>query len=327
MLTRIFPFTSASRPESCLNLVIAAEGFLAGDAAEFHRLCADFVDSLLATAPFNMTRRNSGWITIWSAFGSSTSRGAFAGISAPAGRSVFGAAVSGGMLILDQALFDSWAAGEQLRDHGTTRDLTEIFKPGISFSRNTGTLVLVLLPQAGGAGVEAQNLPADDQFGYLATSADGLWEQFVLRALASKLGLGDEFERTGADFLEPIDVNSQIQLSNHFNLYYSDTPPLSLNQPSLPWFTLFSSIQRIAAPTVHPRSGDPAVVDNGLDAFPATSVKVEFWEGGGGYRRKVYRSSRDCLMRRKVADPALPIRTAPVPLCVACRHFISNTIG
>ena len=326
-MQKIFPFLGGSVATSCLNLLIVAEGFVAAQEREFHGLCLDFIDFLLKTAPFNQTQKNAGWLNIWSSFSPSSQSGAFNGASAPAGRTVFDATSQAGELGLDQTAFEAWVSAEEFKEQDVTRPLTDIFSAGESLSGSSGTIVVVLLPSQGGAGLEAELTPADDQYKWLAVSADGLWEQFLLRAIAKKVGLGDEFENEGVDFLEPADDATKWQISNHFNLIYSDAPPAALDTPSMPWFPLFSAIQRTDPPAVHPRTGDPATTDDSIDAFPATQTKPEFWEGGGGFRRKVYRSAKDCLLRRKVGDPALPIRERVVPLCPACRHTVDNLIG
>ena len=70
----------------------------------------------------------------------------------------------------------------------------------------------------------------------------------------------------------------------------------------------------------------PYLPDNTIDAVPMTPSTIEYWEGGGGYRTKVYRSAHDCLMRRRIGESRLPVSAGRVAFCKVCTQHLRNLL-
>jgi hypothetical protein len=107
--------------------------------------------------------------------------------------------------------------------------------------------------------------------------------------------------------LEPTAVDETIQLG--FNTDYLPTPPGVA--ASVKWRVLGVT----GATPVHPHASSGNVVDN----YPTTPSEAEFWEGGDGFQTKVYRTAKDCLMRRRLSDMSALLRARRIPFCLACR--------
>lgn len=61
--------------------------------------------------------------------------------------------------------------------------------------------------------------------------------------------------------------------------------------------------------------------------FPTLSFSyktIELWEDGGGYRKKIYRAAHDCLLRRRIGDTTLPVKTKRVSLCPICELTLNK---
>jgi hypothetical protein len=303
--------------------VLFAEGFVAAEESAFLAACAQFIQRLVATPPFNLTRISPQSLSVYARFMASGASGPVTGARI-SGRTVFESAVDGaGVLTVSPARVKAVVDAEEIRVAGVAAPLPAFVTPGEQTLGMRGTLLVLLLPQQAGNGVEAELLPASlDEYHCVATSLNGAWHQLVLRAMGAAFGLGDEFELPGPAWLAPAPEEPWIP---YFNLEYFDVPPL-VNRTSPKWRELFGPAAQNSPPVIHPKPLPAATPDTTLAAFPAMPDSVELWEGGGGYRTKVYRTAQDCLMRRRIGDPALPVRSAPVPFCLACRRFLSDCI-
>lgn len=59
----------------------------------------------------------------------------------------------------------------------------------------------------------------------------------------------------------------------------------------------------------------------------ATPETIEaFWEGGGGFHKHIYRSHEDCVMRRQLGHPTLPLRVDDIDFCPACKFLIRSRL-
>jgi len=322
VLQKLFPSSVGTPPMSSFKLIFLAEGYQALHQSDFKSACADFYAWLIATPPFNSTRYNPGWLTVYAGFQASTATGPAPAGTTPANRTTFDSALSAaGVLTVDSAKVVAVLDAENLQEGGIAQGLSGFLAKGHQTYGRTGALVVLLLPAATPAGAEMAYVPAVGEYHFIAVTQNGLWQQVVLRAMCDVLGLGDEFELAGTDFLEPTTAEEIALLP--FNLEYFDTLPTT-NGVSPGWNRLFGPGRAAAPAIVHASSGSPAP----LDTNPMTPETVEFWEGGGGFRTKIYRTAKDCLMRRQFGNPAhLPLTSAPVPLCLACSTFLRDAIG
>ena len=323
MLQKIFPGGVGNSPRHCFKVVFLSEGYLAQEQHLFTGACAQFVERMLGIPPFNLTRINPHWLSVYRLFVPSANAGPASGSSSP-GRTAFESAIdpATGILSVNAVLVRDAVDAAQLRVEDDEEPLSDFCVKGAPVSRTTGTLLVVLLPPvsplAGGA--DAEHLPVvDTEYHFVATTQNGEWHQVVLRGLGKLVGLGDEFETAVAP---PTPVNRFLLPCN---LDHFGSVPLT-NRDSARWRSLFPPARQSSPPVVHPKPA-PHAPDHTLPQFPTAPDGVEFWEGGGGYATQIYRTAKDCLMRRRIGDPALPVRAAPVSLCPACRRFLHSVIG
>ena len=327
-MTKIFPYLGDNNPDSSFTLLLVSEGYLSGDSMKFASDCMDFVEQLLRTAPFSLSRINPNWLSIYSHFTPSNTSGTAIGAST-VGRTAFQSAYdeTSKTLMLDQSSVNSFLNTVQLTQFGTARPFSSFMDSGDQSYGPTATLVMFLIPPLSGhpEGSEMKSVPsADADYYFCATTTDQLWHQVVFRAMCDSLGLGDEFELDGPDYLAPVpDQNNSFTME--FNLKYSDVVPTTAKfMPD--WAPIFNATQRLLPIPVHSKSGTPATPDNSIEQPALFHPDIEYWEGGGGYRTKVYRTAADCLMRRKFGSSELPIRANEISFCPACYYFLKVLI-
>jgi hypothetical protein len=328
MLHKIYPPGVPNQPQNVFKLVFLSEAFTASDKKSFYDACQYFVEVFLKTPPFHLTNINPYWINIYAGFQESNQSGSANG-SATAGRTVFESFhnTAEQSLELNQSRINT-----VLDDAASTFPLLNESIPFSDFSVKgsiqTGqfaTLVVVLVPEISGEPhtYSTENTPAEDDYAFVATTVNNHWEQVVYRSIANRLGLGDEYEKSGDEYLSPPDGANN---ASKFNLQYMESPSATELPVNLKWREYFSVAQKIAAPNIHLRTVDPSVPDNTINSVPVSTSKPEFWEGGGGYRTGMFRPAKDCLMRRKIGSSDLPVASDRVPFCFVCKNYLKSLI-
>ena len=135
--------------------------------------------------------------------------------------------------------------------------------------------------------------------------------------------LADEFELPGTAYLEPGTAGFAPAA---YNLEVFESAPPSPIDSGSQWYALSGVSERTSTTGVHAKV-DPTTPDVTIDSAPARQSRIEFWEGGGGFRTKVWRAAHDCLMRRRFGDATLSVRSAKVSFCPACRYYLRGVIG
>lgn len=327
-MKKIFPYLSESSIYNSFKLIIISEGYTALESALFISDCIEFSNKLLDTPPFNYTRVNPNWINIYALFAPSQNHGILIGNMPVANRTAFDAYYNPveKKLFFNNSKITTFIDGNDFQTQNVDVPLKSFcLKEGPTYGK-AGTLLAFLSPSLTGIaeGGELEYVPLNDtEYYYVATTKDGLWHQVIIRGLCRTLGLGDEFEVEGADFLEP-PANQKVYIP-FYNLEYFDTAVTSANASSK-WYPLFSSTQRSLPILVHAKSGSLDTPDYSIDNVPLSHAKVEYWEGGGGFRTKIYRSAKDCLQRRQIGNALLPTRDNEVSFCPACEYFLKNII-
>lgn len=328
MLRKIFPFDAESSFFNSFKIVFIPEGYLASESAFFTASCIEFVNKLLETPPFNLTRINSNWLSVYTSFISSNNSGPSVNAIPSINRTAFESQVNTvtGLIAINQQKLNAHVDSETFHYADSILNLSDnVERDGPSYGRN-GTLFVVLLPplQGHSAGAEFENTPGNNDYYFVSTTQDGEWHQVVTRALSKLLGLGDEFESDGDIFLEPDDEKIRDLLAFP-NIQYFETPPVAVT-PESQWYDLFSITQRGLPIAIHNKVGLPASGDYTINTQLINYTRPEFWEGAGGYRTKVYRSNFDCLLRRQIGNSQLVVRQNRVDFCPTCLHFLKNII-
>jgi len=238
-LQRVSPRTIV---ESSLpfEIVLVAEGFLAGEEQAFSAMCDSLVDAFLGTPPFSLLNANPWRIRFWRHFSVGTHHGAALG-STP-GDTLLGATYDQAtqQLTFDQARVASFVGGTRIP-----------MAPGLSLplalvARDTwshwGMMAVLLPPYAGTqrltADADTSVLPAGatppaKPWWFVATTLDDGWERVVIEAAARCLGLDDEWSRTEPAFAAP-SASERLALCYSPNLF-AGTPPTGVPTGAFPW--------------------------------------------------------------------------------------------
>lgn len=329
----MFPAGQVDDNSAGIRITFIAEGFPKEDRRVFMDACSAFVDHLLQFTPFNLLRLVSAGLSIYAHFIESANRGPAINTVAAPNRTAFESSFSPSSndfsinlaKVADQ-LEDLiiTEAGEIAEEEPVSLE-DEHQAPGLLDYDNLfrGSLVVFLLPQSDSypMGIEMEFTPSENKLDpwFIATSLTGLWHQVVIRAICKLLGLGDEYVNDDPAYDTPSPEVAQGIENTFYNLVRNVSSPPSDN---FKWYPIISPTRQGFPLTTH-RHPESNVFASGLSA---TSDQVELWEGGGGYQTGIYRSARDCLLRRKIGDPSLPLRNEVVPLCPACEHHIKTTL-
>lgn len=327
MASKIYPFGIGNSLETSFKLLLVAEGFTSAQQGQFAALCVDMVESLLSTTPFNRTRARPEWLTVIKAFSASTSSGPRVG-SASGHSTVLGSSVdtATNRLVIDHARLKTLLDAQVITTAGGTRPLAEYFAPNGVYYGITGSLIAVMTPAVSNpaAGADDHVRPSvAGEYHLVATTANGLWHQVVLRGIAFALGLVDEYERAEADYA--VAPAESTLLASAPNVVFSDTAPV-MNSDFIAWRDAMSPVEWLSPAQVHAHPAND-LPNTAVPAAPYTADRIAFWEGGAGYRRKAYRAAEDCLMRRAPGLGYLPARTEAVSFCPVCISHIRSVIG
>lgn len=335
-LKRIYPRNYVS-PWNTFNLLLLAEGFIASQENAFVIACNDLIKNLLSTTPFNVTRYKPAWINIYRHFIPSNVAGPT--IDAPARDTVFLSTYNSSTqeLTIDSArvanVIDNVSIAGEDGEYGISgfniwKRIQERYGP-------TGAAVVVLLPSS----VDGISVSGEMEYpgrfppivtpnvNFAATTIDDRWYQIVIRVIARVLNLGDEFELSGANYREP-DTYEVLRLNKYPNIVYLEEPFPGPPPHSFKWYEMLTEKQRSKELTVVPHQS-PDIPDYTIYKSHIINSDIQLIEGGGGYRKKIYRSSKDCLMRRQIGGTfrdKLPLKKATIPLCTVCRSYISQIL-
>jgi hypothetical protein len=323
--SKIHPYGIGNSLDASFKLILVAEGFTAAERGAFSALCHGLVEAILATTPFNRTRVRPEWLTVLKVFMPSTDPGPRLG-GASGHSTLLGSFVEGATnrLVVDHAQLGAVLASQSVTTAAGLVPLAALYGAGGITYGVTGGLVAVIAPAlANPAGADDHVRPGAGQYHLVATTANGLWHQVVLRGMGTALSLADEYERDGAAFATA--TNASPEFANAPNVIFSDAPP-AMNADFAAWHHLMSPAETLAPAVVHPRPAHD-LPNTALPAAPYAAGRIAFWEGGAGYRRKAYRPAEDCLMRRAPGLGYLPARVGAVGFCPVCVSHLRSEIG
>ncbi len=327
MLARkIYPFGTGVSPSDTTNIILLAEGFTAGQELMFYNHCLELVNKLINSSPFQYTQIKPHWLSIYIHFKSSNQSGpSLSTASSPqstAYESMLTPATE--QLRLNHDLIAAELNTLTVKDQANTINLSDLLVKGKKIGENGNSLIAVLVPSSGSGGDFEFTSPNANQYAYVATTLDGFWHQVVVRALGKLLKLGDEYDIEGTSNLSPSDTQGDQIHSDYPNLIYSKTNISGVPDSAFKWFNLLSASERLQPLTVHSATG--VNVDRNIINPMYTYDNLELWEGAGTYRKNIYRSSQDCLMRRKTGDISIPIRKQELAFCRICQDYLFKKI-
>lgn len=328
--------------EAALHLV--ADGY--ADFQAFWGDCQQLVKELALIAPFNEFAKSSRF-AVYTYFESATSYKFPIGATAPnpplstalGAYYQTGNQPADGVLHIDYKKFVALGQRLEVWDDVLMTNLPLLVTPDSLTTRQyvAGAILILMPPVQVGDGasgnyiglspedtlrVEMEHLPMDEEPIYFAaTTCNQGFERLAARAIALKLGLGDESEQ----YPKLPTQEAGLVLNTRPNLIYaSDSTEAALAAQILKWQPLTSQTTFI----VHPRvdSATMSAVDETSNPLIAAHEPIGLWEGGGGYTNGVYRPAHDCLMRRKPGIGRLLFKASQHPFCPVCRPYLLKAV-
>ena len=331
---KIFPQGGVGSTQGKFKMLILSEGYLASESNVFLGDCHKLIRELLKVSPFNVTKKNPYWLNVYTHFTASNNSGPAINTTPTANRTSYESSLD---TTTDEFLINATLVSDMvdtiqirnmdgvdfdLKDHSPKEDVP-LFP--------SASLIVVLSPSTSGLGAanggEMEYAPNTGEYYFIGVTQDKKWGQVIARSIGSILGLGPEFELAGTNFAVPSDMEGLLIQSNYPNLLYYKTTTSTVPKKSQYWYDLITATNKTTALTVNPHPGVATTPDRTLPTYPESASSIALWEGGFGYRSKVYRSSYDCLMRRRIGDTTLPVRDKKVPFCKVCNHHIENLIS
>lgn len=143
------------------------------------------------------------------------------------------------------------------------------------------------------------------------------WEQPIIKAICSKLGLADENDDGMLD--EPSTYHGGWSIENYFNLIYSNDF-LPINIETYKWKMLHDKTNKPLSFSKLNSSNFP------ISNFSYQTEDIVLIEGGAGFKKNIYRSSNSCLMQYSLGSNIYPIKLKRIPLCIVCEAFIREKL-
>lgn len=323
---KIFPHNGNAVATSTLKVLLLAEGYTSAQEGQFFQDAFEFYERLYKYPGFASFINDSSALSIYGLFRASANPGYGTSASNATGRTVYESYYdsSQSQLFLNEGLVETTLNDAFILEDFAI-DVSALVTTDTSARSPTGAVVVVLLPASGISTAENEFQTPDLSY-KVATTTDDRFEQVIIRAIGKVVGLWDEFELAGTSYAAPTQAAGKFITANCSNLIYSDlTPAINpTTQTDSKWRVLFTDAYNQNIP-VNPHPGAPLTADRTLPAVPVQHDTIALWEGGGGFRSKVYRAASDCLMRRRIGDATLPVKQKVVGLCPVCNHIFRST--
>lgn len=316
-------FTSKSIAR--LNLVFFAEGFLENEEYKFWNLLQDFSQRICKNYPFSLLKQYPGICKIYGCFDASTTRSIQPRSSFTSGRNNFDTHIdnNSNKLIIDESKLLAHI-NESGVYYGDSDFITAVNDGKFIQKDNYLFIILLQTEEQQGISYEFESV-ADAPLHYIAFSTTNYWEQYVIHSLGKLLGLANEFEKETPDFLAPEEYQHELISWIYPNLLCKDD-----NSPSKimgnKWFPYISNTALSLQLDSIENIKDYNRVDTQIPEFNYSTEGIQLAEGGGGYRKGVFRVANDCLLRRKFGSTELPIAATSLSFCTLCENHIANLI-
>mgnify|MGYP001186273864 CR=1 FL=1 len=319
------------------SLIFLAEGYREEDESLFYADVASILDKLENTFPFSCLKGNGNnrLFSIFVSFSPSSQFGYATSPQEAVNRTTFETYFQNGNLYansdkinssIEDLIYMSDANSEpSYVKNSVSKGVTNIVEGVPVFSQNK--LIFVLLPESERTDIELEVVDSNTYY-TIFTSVDSHAEQVILKEVGRILGLGDEFDKPGEEYLKPTEIQGDYIRANIPNLYYApeiSTGPNPSIEEQFIWRYLFDRNYNSLVP-IH-KKNTPEEVNRTLPAANVSYKNIELWEGGGGFRTDVYRSAEDCLLRRRIGDSSLPVKSTKISLCPICEFYLRNNIS
>ncbi|MEM6269773.1 MAG: hypothetical protein AAF998_10065 [Bacteroidota bacterium] len=325
---RFGPAFNDANPWLTKGVHFISEGY--NSEASFYNDVKKVTDAIQKMDPFSLTKMNKYWMTVYTHYVAVGSQGGadsgihFGSSGPSSGSTALDSWYHTGnnTLNLDMAKVQAVLATLNIRDadDNNINIKTTFFSDTNSASGEQrlswDCVFVVLIPEvtsqvsvANRTRVEAELIPGSATDPYVvATSVNGLHHQVVARGLCKIMGLQDEYEELGSATLNN-DQEKVLALAP--NIVRLDTPPTGTPATDFKYYEYLSPTEQSSGFTVvsNPNPSSPNSV---LETKPVFPSGFEMHEGAGRQATKYYRSASDGLMRRKIGDNSLPVKTMPL---------------
>lgn len=326
VLKKFYPRDGAESYTSTTALVLIAEGYTASQMTQFYMDADQTYKKIVDYCNLINLKLTNKSISIYTLFLPSLNSGIATSATSAINRTVFESYISSGKLHLNYNKVRSILEDSYFNKSGTEdsnlKNKMLFFNEEHNNTLNLAIPIFIFPKIASQIGeLESKN---QDEYYFVATTLENFYEQVILRALFKILGLGDEFDLSGTDYLEPEqEVGAAIDAMYPNLLYVPNTTNISPQNESFKWNVLFTTFNTTSMVT-HPHPGAISTPDRTFPTIPFSYKTIELWEGGGGYRKKIYRATHDCLLRRRIGDTTLPVKTKRVSLCPICELTLNK---
>ena len=311
-----------------ISLLFIAEGFTAQQEQQFYENIFNIYDRISSYECFTKLKQDNSRIAFLSLFVPSANSGTATSATSAIGNTILESYIDGSGLHINYTKYEQLIDNSNIYIGGESHPLSsEVIIYDDNFVAITGHFILpiVIFPPNTVPNGELENLQLD-QYYFVASTLDNFYEQIVIRSLSKIVGLGNEFDLNGQEYEQPDSQTMELINASFPNLLSTEyASNLTENSVDFKWRPFFPSYATSPV-TIHPHPTDGTVADRNLPTIPFSYKSIELWEGGVGYRQKVYRSAIDCLQRRKIGDPTLPIKTNRVSLCPICMLYLEKLI-
>lgn len=326
ILKKIYPRNGAASYMSTTTLVLIAEGYTAAQESQFHKDVDQAYKKVIDYCSLINLKLHNNSISLYTLFIPSLNSGIATSAAGAVNRTVFESYITSGKLYLNynkvKAVLEDSYFNKLGTEDSNLKNKMLFFNEEHNNALNLAIPIFIFPKIASQVG-ELEN-QTENQYYFVATTLENFYEQVILRALFKILGLGDEFDLSGTEYLEPNEEIGVTIDAMYPNLLYStDAANIKPTDENFKWNVLFTSFNTSSVP-VHPHPGAANTPDRTFPSIPFSYKTIELWEGGGGYRKKIYRAAHDCLLRRKIGDTTLPVKTKRVALCPICELSLNK---
>ncbi|MDR3679524.1 MAG: M64 family metallopeptidase [Flavipsychrobacter sp.] len=328
---KLFPNVDGAAFSNSFNIMVISEGYTSAEQGQFYQDAVNLWFKLMEFYPLSISANRAINISLYALFQASTNHGYAPSGPPTSGRTLFDSYYdsTNHKLIFDTTLVDTFLDNCFVTEDSTNYPVnSRLFKGTITASMYS-TLVFVLLPASSTTSAEVEVIDTNHYY-FIASSYDGYCEQILARTFGRLIGLGDEFELAGTNYAEPpltptpLGPVLNVTYPNLYYLYNSTTPPNPTTDTNFKWRNYFVNTYNTTL-TMHPHTTG-SLPDTSIPTVNVNYDSIQLWEGGGSYRGKVYRSAKDCLMRRQVGNVSLPTKALRVNFCPVCTKFLKDLL-
>ncbi len=323
------------------NIHIISEGY--SNRKMFENDCTKLIGQLQTLAPFGLISTWNTWMSVYSYYIPSSTAGTIGSNSAlnynrTAFNSYFDTSSNNKKLVIAyQKFIDTISVDNNCEVDGTSllsvlkrfgsNSFDDSFMPGLAFILVPNATTAPFVPANQIDFVEMEHRNVGDVY-FAATSRNSNYHQVLARAIATTIGLADEFEiqlpSTEVGVTYPLSTADKNAAKNYPNLEWFEIVPNTI-PTGTGIYSIMDSTQKNAACStyLHPHIGTQA--DNNIPPRALVTRRPELWEGGYGATSKIYRSSYDCISRRKIGHDDLRMKS-PANFCPLCSKWITKVI-